>query len=186
MTKSLTSAEFERHYRAWHEAVLRWAKGIMRDDHAGEDAAQSAWLRAWQYRDRFDGERSFGSWLKAILRRVCWRMMNPQKPEVATDALDAMHPDDREAVEPIAEAGQDAHCDALALADAIDNMTMLTGRGGVRAMPATPGLIATGRMMLAGLDQFQIAQARGVTRQSVRQSMDKVIAALRRKWSVSQ
>lgn len=81
---TLTADQFSDLYRNHHRAVLRLARAIMRSDADGDDAAQEAWMSAWRSRDGFDPSMGFAGWIKVILKRACWRLMNPKRQHVET------------------------------------------------------------------------------------------------------
>lgn len=56
----------ERHRRR----VFRLAYGVLRNAEDAEDAAQEAFMKAYQALDRFDASRPFGAWILAIASRT--------------------------------------------------------------------------------------------------------------------
>lgn len=56
---------------AHQDAVFRLALGLLGDEQGAEDAAQEAFVRAYQSRGRFDAGRAFGPWVRGIAIHVC-------------------------------------------------------------------------------------------------------------------
>ncbi|MFT5497868.1 MAG: RNA polymerase sigma factor (sigma-70 family) [Kiritimatiellia bacterium] len=51
-----------------HRSILAYARSLSGDPDLARDLAQDAFLAAYQVRDRFDPTRSFGTWVRGILR----------------------------------------------------------------------------------------------------------------------
>ncbi len=60
--------------RAYELRALRTAYLILRDRMDAEDAVQNAFLRAWEYRHRFDPRRPFWPWLLRLVLREALRL----------------------------------------------------------------------------------------------------------------
>ncbi|MGH9278517.1 MAG: RNA polymerase sigma factor [Acidimicrobiales bacterium] len=61
------AALYRRHYPSVHRATL----GVLRDAVDAEEAAQAAFVRAFERIDQCGGERRFGPWVHVIARRLC-------------------------------------------------------------------------------------------------------------------
>lgn len=73
---------FEILMRRYNQRVFRTARAILRDDAEAEDAAQQAWLSAYQCLAQWDGRARFSTWLTRIvvhasLRRLRGRHQGP-------------------------------------------------------------------------------------------------------------
>ena len=69
-------ALFERLYKRSHERLVAHLTGMVRDRNRAEDAAASAFQRAWEKRANFRAESTLGTWLHAIGRNEAllnWR-----------------------------------------------------------------------------------------------------------------
>lgn len=64
----------------YERAVMTLCSRYLRSTDA-EDAAQDAFVRAFQHLDRFDLERPFAPWLYQIARRVCLDRLRKRKAE---------------------------------------------------------------------------------------------------------
>lgn len=62
---------FEALVARYAQRVHDLARRILRDSHEAEDAAQHAFLRAWQALERFDCARPFRNWLLRITTNLC-------------------------------------------------------------------------------------------------------------------
>ncbi len=60
-------ARFEVLMRRHNQRVFRTARAILRDDAEAEDAAQQAWLSAYQHLAQWDGRARFSTWLTRIV-----------------------------------------------------------------------------------------------------------------------
>lgn len=181
----ITASEFEAAYRAHSRTVLRWARGIMGDRADVEDAAQNAWMEAWRSREAFDGVRPFWAWLRMIVKRACWHMLNPQRKAVETVSDEVVSTSTVEAAL-VTEGDAERAVDAGRLRAAVGGLQVLVPLKGGFSMykPASPAIADTLRMALAGEDNSEIAKVRGVSHQSVADTMKKAIAALRRTWGL--
>ncbi|MDQ3032482.1 MAG: RNA polymerase sigma factor [Myxococcota bacterium] len=77
-----SSERFEILMRRHNQRVFRTARAILRDDAEAEDAAQQAWLSAYQHLAQWDGRARFSTWLTRIvvhasLRRLRGRDARP-------------------------------------------------------------------------------------------------------------
>jgi RNA polymerase sigma-70 factor (ECF subfamily) len=72
--------------RIHQQAVFSVAYRMLGDVRDAEDAAQDAFLRAYQFFDKFDFERPLAPWLKRITTNVCLNRIQNQK---AVSSLDA-------------------------------------------------------------------------------------------------
>jgi RNA polymerase sigma-70 factor (ECF subfamily) len=53
--------------------------------HDAEDAAQDAFIRAYQFFDRFDPDRPLSPWLKRIAVNICLNRLHSSKPASSLD-----------------------------------------------------------------------------------------------------
>ncbi|MEZ5261579.1 MAG: RNA polymerase sigma factor [Acidimicrobiales bacterium] len=60
--------DFDGRVRRHAGAVSAYARALAPDRWIAEEAVQETFLRAWRYRDRFDGRGSFEGWLLRICR----------------------------------------------------------------------------------------------------------------------
>lgn len=60
-------ALFDRHY----DELFAFASRMLGDPHAAADAVQEGFLRLIKYRDSYEGQSSFRSWMLRVLRNVC-------------------------------------------------------------------------------------------------------------------
>ncbi len=77
-----------------HAVALREARTVLRDDHAAQDAAQEAALRAWRYAAACRTPRAPETWLRTIARREALRLVRPsvlvlEYDEAATESVAA-------------------------------------------------------------------------------------------------
>jgi len=56
---------------AWWPKMRRWALVMCGNPSAAEEAVQEALLRLVKHMERYDPERPFGPWLKALVRNAC-------------------------------------------------------------------------------------------------------------------
>lgn len=180
----ITASEFEAAYRAHGQTVLKWARGIMGDRADVEDAAQNAWMEAWRSREAFDGVRPFWAWLRMIVKRACWRMLNPDRKQVPTVSDDVAGSDVVEAAL-VTEGDAERAADAASLRHAIDTLQVRTAGGWAKTRPAGQAMRDTMHMVLDDMDSAEIEQARGVKRRGVNGLIEKAILALRHRWSVN-
>jgi len=66
-------ADFERLLRANARSMLRFADFVLHDRSAAEDAAQEAFMIAYQRRGTLRAETAFTAWLRTIVLRECLR-----------------------------------------------------------------------------------------------------------------
>jgi RNA polymerase sigma-70 factor (ECF subfamily) len=71
--------------RLHQQAVYNVAYRMLGNSNDAEDATQDAFIRAYQFFDRFDVERSLAPWLKRIAVNVCLNRLNTQKPASSLD-----------------------------------------------------------------------------------------------------
>lgn len=176
----ISVTDFEASYRRYSSTVLRWARGIMGDRPDAEDAAQNAWLEAWKAREAYDGVRPFTAWLRMIVKRACWHVMYPERRQVETISQELM-PGELYESAALTEGDAEQAVDAGRLRAAVSGLMVPSGHS---MKPASSSMMDTLNLALAGNDNYEIAQVRGVSHQAVGDTMRKAIAALRRKWSV--
>jgi RNA polymerase sigma factor (sigma-70 family) len=99
------------------DAAYNLARWLTRHEQNAEDIVQEAYLRAFQYFDRFEGDAG-RAWLLRIVRNTCYTWLDHNKPhqsalplneearEIASDAQDP-------------EAGLQADVDRLVVKDAL-------------------------------------------------------------------
>jgi RNA polymerase sigma-70 factor (ECF subfamily) len=78
-------AAFAEIVRLYQQAVYNVAYRMMGNAHDAEDAAQDAFIRAYQFFDRFDSDRPLAPWLKRITVNVCLNRLNARKPASSLD-----------------------------------------------------------------------------------------------------
>ena len=83
-------AELVRHF---HEAASQWAYQVLGDVHLAQDAAQEAFVVAYQKLGQLSEPRAFASWLKQIVRRQSLRMQRSPQPLTNTLETAVVAPD---------------------------------------------------------------------------------------------
>ena len=78
-------AAFAEIIRLYQQTVYSVAYRMLGNAHDAEDAAQDAFLRAYQFFDRFDPDRPLAPWLKRIAVNVCLNRLNAEKPASSLD-----------------------------------------------------------------------------------------------------
>jgi RNA polymerase sigma-70 factor (ECF subfamily) len=78
-------AAFAEIVRLHQQAVYNVAYRMLRNAFDAEDAAQDAFIRAYQFFDRFDADRPLAPWLKRITVNVCLNRLNAEKPASSLD-----------------------------------------------------------------------------------------------------
>jgi RNA polymerase sigma-70 factor, ECF subfamily len=71
--------------RTHQQAVYNVAHRMLGNARDAEDAAQEAFIRAYQFFDKFDLERPLAPWLKRITANVCINRMQAEKPTASLD-----------------------------------------------------------------------------------------------------
>ena len=79
-------AAFAEIVRTHQQAVYNVAYRLLGNSHDAEDAVQDAFIRAYQFFDKFDLDRPLAPWLKRITVNVCLNRINA---EVSASSLDA-------------------------------------------------------------------------------------------------
>ena len=74
---------FEILMRRHNQRVFRTARAILRDDAEAEDAAQQAWLSAYQSLAQWDGRARFSTWLTRIVVHASLRRLRGRDDRVA-------------------------------------------------------------------------------------------------------
>jgi RNA polymerase sigma-70 factor, ECF subfamily len=85
-------ARFEAVIMPHLDAAYNLARWLTRHDQNAEDVVQEAYLRAYQYFDRFQGEAG-RAWLLRIVRNTCYTWLNRNKPHHAAMSLDVEGPE---------------------------------------------------------------------------------------------
>ena len=78
-------AAFAEIVRLHQQAVYNVAYRMLGNAHDAEDATQDAFIRAYQFFDRFDLDRPLAPWLKRIAVNVCLNRLNAEKPASSLD-----------------------------------------------------------------------------------------------------
>ncbi|MCB0337677.1 MAG: RNA polymerase sigma factor [Bdellovibrionales bacterium] len=78
---------FGKIVKRYEVAVRSFCKGILRDEHLAEDAAQDVFIKAFQRLSSFKGDAKFSTWLFRITRNHCIDLLRTTKRR-ATDSLD--------------------------------------------------------------------------------------------------
>ena len=78
---------FARLVQTHERAVMTLCRRYLRSTEA-EDAAQDAFVRAYQHLDRFDAKRPFAPWLYQIARRQCLDRLRKRKNEAPESAVE--------------------------------------------------------------------------------------------------
>ncbi len=71
--------------RAHQRAVFNVAYRLLGNVQDAEDAAQDAFLRAWQFFDKFDPDRPLAPWLKQVTVNICLNRIQADKPASSLD-----------------------------------------------------------------------------------------------------
>ena len=67
------------------QAVFNTAYRVLGNVHDAEDAAQEAFIRAYQFIDRFDLDRPLAPWLARIVVNICLNRVEGRRPLSALD-----------------------------------------------------------------------------------------------------
>ena len=78
-------AAFAEIVRLHQQAVYNVAYRMLGNAHDAEDATQDAFIRAYQFFDRFDVDRPLAPWLKRIAVNICLNRLNAEKPASSLD-----------------------------------------------------------------------------------------------------
>jgi RNA polymerase sigma-70 factor (ECF subfamily) len=105
-------------YRRWGALVYTVALRSLRDSADAEEVAQSVFVKAWRYRDRFDPARgSLPGWLLGIGRREIADRWSARVRELRlVEVVTAAEP------QPLVETGVDGVADRLLLADELSRL----------------------------------------------------------------
>jgi RNA polymerase sigma-70 factor (ECF subfamily) len=79
--------------RRHQQAVFNAAYHVLGNIHDAEDVAQETFIRAYQFFDRFDINRSLAPWLKRIAVNVCLNRLEGSKPASSLDDERVAAPD---------------------------------------------------------------------------------------------
>ena len=63
----------------WRPGAEAYARGILRDPQAAEDAVQEAFSRVWAVRSGLNADYSFSAYLYTIVKRICIDTLRKQK-----------------------------------------------------------------------------------------------------------
>lgn len=72
----------------YNRRLFRMARSILRNDAEAEDAVQSAYVKAFQALDSFQGASSFGTWLTRIAINEALAIARSRKPEIQWNGRD--------------------------------------------------------------------------------------------------
>lgn len=78
-------AAFAEIVRLHQQAIYNVAYRMLGNTHDAEDVTQDAFIRAYQFFDRFDLDRPLAPWLKRIAVNVCLNRLKAQKPASSLD-----------------------------------------------------------------------------------------------------
>jgi RNA polymerase sigma-70 factor (ECF subfamily) len=76
--------------RRYERSVRAAARSILKKPHAADDAAQEAFVRAWQQLRNLRNPKVFGMWLIQITRRCAFDSLKRQQSLTLSDRLDCM------------------------------------------------------------------------------------------------
>lgn len=88
MCQAGDSRFFEPIVRAYEQAGMRIAVGMMGNQEDARDALQDAFIKAWGALGRFDLRRPFGPWFFQILRNQCRDAIRSRGARFNLEALD--------------------------------------------------------------------------------------------------
>jgi RNA polymerase sigma-70 factor, ECF subfamily len=95
---------FERLYRAHATHVRALCLRLCADGQRAEEAAQDAWVRAWERLTTWRGEGAFGTWLHRLTVNVVLESFRAERRRLARVTL-AADEDEADAAAPAAEPG---------------------------------------------------------------------------------
>jgi len=74
----MTKEELMHEGVKWQNALVGFARGIIRDSNLAEDAVQKAYLTAYQKAEEFDDRSPIYPWLRGIVRFKCFEMIREE------------------------------------------------------------------------------------------------------------
>ena len=83
---------FSELVRAYHAAIINLVYRMCGDPALAEDAAQEAFIRAWQHLLTFKAGSNFRSWLYRIAVNAALDMLRREKPAVDVESLELVSP----------------------------------------------------------------------------------------------
>ena len=98
LLKAGSTEALEQLIRRLRPGAEAYARGILRDSQAAEDAVQEAFARIWTVRAELDERRSFSAYLYTAVRRICIDAIRKRKrfpdlpgdlPEMPVDSAEA-------------------------------------------------------------------------------------------------
>jgi len=149
----------ERH----HAELVRVAYAITTDIDAARDAAQLAWIKAWQRLPSVREPERLRSWLIAIAANEARQQIRAQRRRRLREIAPIQFETDGEATERIGVPGS---------ADRLDLASVL-----IKLSPADRQLLAL--RYLAGLNADEIGAATGLSGSGVRSKLARLMARLR-------
>lgn len=156
---------FEILMRRYNQRAFRTSRAILRDDAEAEDAAQQAWLSAYQHLAQWDGRARFSTWLTRIVVHAALRRLRGRE-RGATLSLVEDHASETSPLRPSPE-DEAARTQARALLErAID------------ALPESARVVVVLRD-LEELSGAETADALGLTEEAVRVRLHRARRALR-------
>jgi RNA polymerase sigma factor (sigma-70 family) len=69
----------------YHQPIYLMLARMFRDAHLADDAAQEAFVKAWQKLHTYQPERPFGAWIRSIAVRTALDLLRKEKPMAALD-----------------------------------------------------------------------------------------------------
>lgn len=78
---------FEQAIMPHFSAAYSFARWLMRNDDAAQDAVQEAYLRAFRFFDSFHGSNG-RAWLLAIVRNTCWSYLRHERAHESVEVFD--------------------------------------------------------------------------------------------------
>jgi RNA polymerase sigma-70 factor (ECF subfamily) len=158
---------FEEMYRRCFPALVRMCRRNLAGAGDAEAVAQEAFVRAWVSLDRFSGARPFWPWVATIARRLCIDHRRRQEREQLNLHVQSVVHDDHVACpEELLEADEEYASARRALAD---------------LKPAERRVITL--RDIRGWSYAEIAQFEGVTIESIRGSLKRARASLRKSYA---
>jgi RNA polymerase sigma-70 factor (ECF subfamily) len=155
------SEPFEQLFQRWQPDVVGLCRRLLGHGGDAEDAAQDAFLRAWLARDDYSPVRPFWPWLATITRRLCIDRRRRLTRETGPVIVDL------DGIEGTTELVLEAGADLRIVFQAIDELR-----------PAERQALVLREV--EGWSYQQIAAFEGVTIESVRGSLKRARASLRR------
>ena len=172
----LADEAFERYYKEIRPGLLRFISSRVRDSHAAHDLVQEVYAKAFRYRERYDPNRPFTTWIYTIARNSCVDYLRRR----VRDPLSAVAPNAPTTppdLDSLPDAGQ---ADPFASVEQKDLLELV--RAELRKLP-DQRRAAVEMKIVEGLTYREIAEALGAPLGTVafwvRESLDTVATKLR-------